>query len=120
VYVADKDGIYRYDHVKHSLELVVAGDLRAKTGSQPFVATAPVNLIYVSNISKFKGSEADKKALAGFDTGHCSENVYLYCAAAGIGTVIRASVDAAALAKILKLGKNDIVVAGQTIGHFAK
>jgi len=120
VYVARKDGIYRYDHLTHSLEPVAAGDFRAKTGSQDFVAKAPVNLIYVSNISKFKGSEADKKMLAAFDTGHCSENVYLYCAAARLGTVIRASVDTAALAKILKLGKNDIIVAGQTIGHFAK
>ena len=120
VYAARKDGIYLYDHVKHSLEPVVAGDFRAATGSQSFAATAPVNLIYVANISKFDGSNADKKTFAVFDAGHCSENVYLYCAAARIGTVIRASVDAAALGKLLKLDKNNIVIAGQSIGHFAK
>ena len=120
VYVVRKDGIYRYDHVKHSLEPVAAGDFRANAGVQPFVATAPINLIYVSDVSKFDGPEAYKRELATFDAGHCSENVYLYCAAANIGTVIRASVDADALGKILKLGKNNIVIAGQTIGHFAK
>ena len=120
VYVVRKDGIYRYDHVKHSLEPVVAGDFRAETGAQSFAATAPVNLIYVSDISKFDGSQAVKMEYAAFDTGHCSENVYLYCAAANLGTVIRASVNADALGKRLKLGKNNVVIAGQSIGYFAK
>ena len=120
VYVVRKDGIYRYDHLKHSLVPVAAGDYRANTGTQAFAATAPINLVYVANISKFTGSEASKRELAIFDAGHCSQNVYLYCAAARLGTVIRASIDAAAFAKILKLGKNNIVLAGQSIGHFAK
>ncbi|MCL1912039.1 MAG: SagB/ThcOx family dehydrogenase [Leptospirales bacterium] len=118
VYVARKDGIYRYDHVKNSLEPVAAGDFRAKTGAQSFAATAPINLIYVSDVSEFSGSLAVKREYAAFDIGHCSENVYLYCAIANLGTVIRASIDGDAVAKILKLGKNSIVIAGQSIGHF--
>ncbi|MDR3236934.1 MAG: SagB/ThcOx family dehydrogenase [Spirochaetia bacterium] len=120
VYAITKEGVYIYDHTKHTLEPVAAGDFRAKAGAQGFVATSPLNLIYVSDTSKFDGSAADKRALANFDAGHCSENVYLYCAAAGIGTVIRASIDTAALAKVLKLGKNDLIVGGQTVGYFAK
>ncbi|HUL53361.1 MAG TPA: SagB/ThcOx family dehydrogenase, partial [Opitutaceae bacterium] len=47
VYVALPAGLYRYEAKGHRLIPVVAGDLRAQTGSQPFVATAALNLIYV-------------------------------------------------------------------------
>ena len=117
VYVILKQGAYLYNYKNNTLELIAAGDFMAKAGTQAFVAKAPLNLIYVADISKLGPMNADNVALANLDAGHCSENVYLYCAGAGLSNVIRASVDTAALGKILKLTKNDVIIAGHTIGY---
>jgi hypothetical protein len=45
VYVASADGLYLYDARNHSLRLVLAQDIRIKTGLQSFVADAPLNLV---------------------------------------------------------------------------
>lgn len=88
----------------------MAGDLRGQTTtSQNFVATAPVNLAYAVDMAKIKGeSENDKNATAGATAGVTGQNVYLYCASAGLATVFRESVPAA-LAKTLKLDPGQVI-----------
>jgi len=104
VYVAMADGVYLYEPVAHALRRVVAGDLRARTGVQDFVATAAVNLIYVANLERMSGADAGQRDFYGAtDTGFIAQNVYLYCASAGLGTVVRGSVDREALAAALGL-----------------
>ena len=119
IYVFLKNGAYCYDYRGNTLQPVAAGDFRAKLGMQPYVATAPLNLIYVSDLSKFSftGDREMKMITAGIDAGHCSQNVYLYCAAAHIGVVVRTSVDKKAVGEILKLKGEATVIMGQTIGY---
>lgn len=117
VYVILKNGAYVYDYKNNKLELVASGDFMAKAGTQAFVANAPVNLIYVADISKLGSMNSETIAMVHMDAGHCSENVYLYCAGAGLNNVVRAFIDKNALGKILKLKKNEIIIAGHTIGY---
>ncbi|MEZ4551713.1 MAG: nitroreductase family protein, partial [Desulfobacterales bacterium] len=45
IYVATEDALYLYDAEGHTLIAVMEEDIRAYTGKQDFVKTAPVNLI---------------------------------------------------------------------------
>jgi len=94
IYVSLKSGVYRYDALQNSLIPVLAEDIRSKTGQQDFVGGAPVNLIYVADYSKMTNRpEAMKFFYSGTDTGFISENIYLYCASAGLATVVRGMVN---------------------------
>ncbi|MDD4052529.1 MAG: SagB/ThcOx family dehydrogenase [candidate division Zixibacteria bacterium] len=118
VYVATAHGLYLYDPAKHVLNPVLAGDIREKTGGQPFVKEAPVNLIYVSDFAKMsQAPDSAKSMLTAADAAFMGENVYLFCASAGLGVVIRASVDNAVLAPIMKLRPDQRVILAQTVGY---
>jgi len=118
IYVATADGLYLYDAKAHALKPVLAGDIRAITGSQPFVREAPVNLIYVADFSRMGQAEVDEKVLySAADTGFISQNVYLYCASEGLATVVRGSVDRPALAKAMKLRPDQRVILAQSVGY---
>jgi SagB-type dehydrogenase family enzyme len=118
IYVATSKGLYLYDAKNHGLKLVQTGDIRAQTGTQDFVMNAPVNLIFVSDFTRMDSdtSQEDKKIAASIDTGFISQNVYLYCASAGLATVVRGSVDREALAKAMKLKPTQWIVAAQSVG----
>ncbi|AKL98357.1 SagB/ThcOx family dehydrogenase [Endomicrobium proavitum] len=118
IYVFDKTGAYLYDAKNSKLVLIAEGDKRADTGSQGFAAKASVNLIYVSDISKLRGSDDNAKLLmSAVSVGAVTQNVALYCASKGLGNVVRASVDADKVSKILKLSKTQKVVIAQSVGH---
>lgn len=118
VYVIRADGVWLYEPKSHRLLFHLAGDLRGQTTTgQPFAATAPLNLAYAVDMSKITGeSENDKNATAGATAGVTAQNVYLFCASAGLATVLRESVPAA-LAKTLKLPPGQIIQFVQTVGH---
>ncbi|WP_300162185.1 SagB/ThcOx family dehydrogenase [Solidesulfovibrio sp.] len=118
VYVTKADGLFRYEPKGHLLERLSEADLRAATGKQAFAATAPVNLVYVADMTKAAGSTPEEKAFyAGADTGFIGQNVYLYCAAMGLATVVRANFDGAALAKAMGLPAGRRVTLAQTVGY---
>jgi nitroreductase len=121
LYVAMAEGLYLYDAKKHALKLVVAEDLRALTGKQPFVKDAFMNIVYVADMSVIAGDNREEKTLyAGADTGFIGENVYLYCAGNGLTTVIRAWMDKEKLGKAMKLSSSQMIVLSQTVGYPAK
>ena len=118
VYAITEKGAYFYDAKANILRAVVPGDLRKLTGSQEFVAVAPLNLVYVADVSKMKDSKPEDQALyMGADSGFISQNVYLFCASEGLATVVRGSVERAALAKALMLSEHQRIVLAQTVGY---
>ena len=117
VFAITKDGTYRYDPPSHELQPLTPGDHRASAGSQDYVASAPLNIIYAADLDKLRGDDTRKRVVSGMDVGHFSENVYLYCASAGLNIVTRISLDPAVLAPLLKLDKNVVPIMGQTIGY---
>jgi nitroreductase len=115
LYVVLAEGTYRYDAQDHALVPIVAGDLRPLTGRQDFVTSAPVNLVFVERLP----ADVDESTLiwAGSHAGFISENVYLYCASAGLATVVRGWVDGEALAEALGLPTGHRVLLAQTVGY---
>jgi nitroreductase len=55
--------------------------------------------------------------IAAIDAGHCSQNVYLYGAAANLAVVTRTSIDKAQMAGILKLRPEQLIIMAQTVGY---
>jgi SagB-type dehydrogenase family enzyme len=118
VYVAAKEALYLYDAKNNQLLPVLEKDIRADTGKQGFVKTAPINLVYVADFSKITAESTDDKVLySAADTGFISQNVYLYCASAGLATVVRGYVDKPALEKIMGLRPDQKVILSQTVGY---
>jgi SagB-type dehydrogenase family enzyme len=117
VYVATAEGLFVYEPKLHALSLVKRGDCRPQTGTQSFVADAPIDLVYVADESRMgSASEQDKVVYSAADTGFISENVYLFCASEGLGTVVRASVDKRVFAKVANLKPEQRVILAQSVG----
>ena len=118
IYCVMENGVYFWNPERNVLTLTVKGDIRAITGKQDFVATAPLNLIFVCNNDKLDNapSEAQRKYVY-IDTGYISENVYLYCASAGLATVVRGYFDEEELTKAMQLPDNQWIVITQTVGY---
>lgn len=112
LYVITKKGVYFYDAQNHNLKEVKKGDHRSQAGMQDYVAKAPLNLIFVSDLEK-----ATNRDFAYTDCGFVAQNVYLFCASSGLGSVVRGSVDKDKLAKLLSLEGKKEVLLGQTIGY---
>ena len=121
IYAVMADGAYVYDAKGNALKPVVSGDLRKVTGAQPFIAEAPLNLVYVADFSKMgDGDENAKTATANANTGLIAQNVYLFCASEGLGTVVRGSVPRAELSKALNLRPDQRITLAQTVGYIKK
>ncbi|MEJ8826719.1 nitroreductase family protein [Variovorax humicola] len=117
IYAVLPEGAYRYEPEAHRLALVSAQDLRGATGVQDFVGAAPLNLVYVAHLDRMvEAALEDRPFLAGTDTGFIAQNVYLCCAAMGLGTVVRAMIDRRGLAKALQLPANQRITLAQTVG----
>jgi len=71
----------------------------------------------VGDLSKMgkTGNDADINASA--DTGFISENVYLYCAFAGLATVVRGWIDKSVLTKAMKLRSDQKIILAQSVGY---
>ena len=122
VYVVLEDGIYIYNPGGHSIVPAATGDLRKLAGTQPFVHTAPLNLVYVADLDRLKGmprqpAEGDMIAWACLEAGHKAQNVYLYCASEGLAAVVRAFIDKDKFAEAVKLRPGQKVIYSQTVGH---
>ncbi len=117
IYVATADGLYLYDAKENALIPVLSEDIRAATGPQPFVKDAPVNLVFVADFAKMRGSEENKVFYSATDTGFVSQNVYLFCASEGLATVVRGYVERDKLAKVMKLRDDQKIILAQTVGY---
>jgi len=120
VYIALSKGVYLYDEKNHQLIKILARDIREDIGTQKMMRSAPVGLIYVSDYSKLKTFQFKDDNRKWFtsttDTGFISQNVYLYCAAANLSTVILGLIDRDKLHKALELNENERIIYTQVVG----
>jgi SagB-type dehydrogenase family enzyme len=116
LYVATADGVYFYDAKANQLQPIAAGDFRAKTGGQDFVKTAPVALLFVADLSRLaKAKPEDRERYAWIDTGYISQNIYLFCASAGLSSVVH-ELDRGQLPATLKLKPDQKIILAQAVG----
>ena len=117
LYLLTREGAYVYEPKSQQLRLVAAGDLRAKTGGQDFIRQAPCALLFVADLPRLdKAAPSERPRYAWIDTGYMSQNVYLYCASAGLATVVH-ELDRAQLKDALKLKADQLIVLAQAVGY---
>ena len=112
VYVMLSSGIYIYDAKDNVLKMKEKGDFRKALGQPNISENASLTLIYVANMDKASNREA------GFiDSGFIAQNVYLYCASVGLGSVARGSFTRPDLQNTLKLTDKQEITFVQPVGY---
>ncbi len=118
IYLIMADGWYVYDHRQHAIVKLGNEDLREYAGTQDFVKSAPLNLIFVSDHDRITGVSREKQEFnSATDVGYISQNIYLFCASQGLATVVRGLLDKEKLHQLLKLRPSQHVILGQTVGY---
>ena len=118
IYAAMADGVWLYDPKAHALIPHSKDDLRALSGTQDFVGTAPLNLVYVAHGERMTDVTAEERRLfACADACFIGQNVYLFCASQGLATVFRGSANQARLGSAMGLPEGQFVTFAQTVGH---
>lgn len=118
IYVAIEEGLFVYDAKANMLNPILAEDIRALTGMQPFPKIVPVDLIYVSDQSRMTRADQTQKDLySAADAAFISQNVYLFCASEGLSTVVIAMVDKTTLAKKMGLKSEQKIMLVQPVGY---
>jgi SagB-type dehydrogenase family enzyme len=123
IYVTTADGLFLYDPIKHELKVLGKEDVRGVAGTQDFVKSAPLNLIYVADLARasFQGKKMDTaEPWSWAGVGFIAQNVYLYCASENLACIIRAMFDANAVTKTLNLRPDQKPLLSQTVAQFKK
>lgn len=120
-YILMKDGVYLYDEVEHTLICKIEKDIRNFVGTQKMMKSAPLGIVLVADLAKFtspylKGKEAQKFS-AWVDTGYLSQNIYLYCTAAGMSTVALGMIDRPKLRGLMEIEEDEKIVLTQVVGY---
>lgn len=118
IYIIKPEGWYVYEPVKHVMQKFGNEDLREFAGTQPFVKSAPVNLIFVADFDRMKDADDEfRKFYSATDVGYISQNVYLWCASEGLATIVRGQIDKVKAKEVLKLRPGQHVILAQTVGY---
>lgn len=143
VYVFMKDGVYLYDAQNHELDGVLIGDYRdqimmprptpqptgvpeaAKTDTSrqqppPTVplSNPPIQIVLVSDADRFpRGSPELRYEWGALDAGIVSQNISLFCAAIGLKTRPRASMDKMKIRNLLKLKDSQHIFLNHPVGY---
>ena len=95
-----------------------AGDFRAEIITRKDLANnAACILVYASDSTKNRTPETKFPAI---HVGEASQDVYLYCASKGLGTVSLGMYEEAAVRKVFKLDGKMTVILAQAVGFPAK
>ena len=131
LYVALQEGVYLYGAGSHTLEPVVAGDLRGLALGErqpPSGSNAAVRLIYVVDLAKYGNAGFQEPGLHDpevqksyyfVDTGLIAAAVYLFAASQGLGAWFH-NCNKPELASRLGLRKDQRVLFGHTVGYAQK
>lgn len=119
VYLFTSEGAYLYDAKKNILIMKVPGDNRPLVaGSQAHFAQAPVMLVLVSDISRFRGDDTARKlSWAAMDAGIVSENISLFCAGTGLITRPRAFMETEKIKVLLSLSDTQYPLLNNPVGY---
>lgn len=117
LYLAMEGGVWIYEPKTHALLPSIKEDIRKETGMQDFVASAPLELLYVAHGERMDVPAEERRLYASVDAAFIGQNVYLFCASEGLGSVFRGSFDPAKLGRLLRLANQQFVTFVQTVGY---
>jgi nitroreductase len=117
-----KKGAYLYDAKNQELKLVADGDYRGMVaGRQANFSNAPVFLVLISDISRFRGDDKNGKLnMAAMDAGIVSQNIAIFCASVDLQTRPRATMDTDKLRTTLKLTENQYPMLNNPVSYLQK
>ena len=110
LYVVFDNAAYFYDARNNVLKLVAEGDLRAGLGQPQITNNAALTIVMVADLDK------SSRESAGVSTGYISQNIYLFAASEGLGTVARGSFNGDELATVLELTDKQAITLVQPVG----
>ncbi len=117
LYVVLPQGAYRYDAAANKLLLVTSEDIRGQIAGRRFAA-APVQLLYVADLSRRSEKEENRKLLlAHIDCGYLSQNTGLFCASEGLATCPRATLQREVAAEKLRLRPDQRILLAHSVGY---
>jgi SagB-type dehydrogenase family enzyme len=111
LYVVFDDGVYFYDAAQNILKLVTKGNFKEALGQPNITDNAALTIVMVADLNK---SSID---MARISTGYISQNIYLFAASEGLGTVARGSFRNAELAQALQLNSRQAITLVQPVGY---
>lgn len=118
IYVFDKREVSLYDPQTHSLKKISHGDYRHLVADrQEFVMEAPVSLVLVGDLDKMGNDDQRTREMVCVDAGICTQNICLFCSAAGLSTVPRASMNHKEIHRVLKLTNGQIPIMNTPVGY---
>lgn len=121
LYVFTEKSVSLYDPQANTLTQVASGDHRGIMASgQNFVKNAPVVLLMVADMDKFRSNNQHAQWMVAVDTGIVCENINLFCSAAGLCTVPRGTMDSKAISTLLGLNDNQIPLINNPVGYPSK
>jgi len=116
-----KNGVFLFREENHELVEIIPTDIREHIGTQKMMKAAPMGLVFVADLSRMTSPVLRNKEAQRFsawvDTGYISQNVYLYCAAAGLGTAALALINRDKLSELMHLKEHEKIVITQVVGH---
>ncbi len=121
LYVFTEKSVSLYDPQANTLTQVASGDHRGIMASgQDFVKNAPVVLLMVADMDKFRSNNQHAQWMVAVDTGIVCENINLFCSATGLCTVPRGTMDSKAISTLLGLNDNQIPLINNPVGYPSK
>ena len=109
LYVVMKSGMYLYDAKANKLVFITDKDLRKSvSATQEFARNAPLTIVFVADTKKADGI---------MTTAYISQNIYLFCASEGLGTVARGWFNGEEVHRDLNLKENQKVILLQPVGR---
>jgi SagB-type dehydrogenase family enzyme len=110
LYVVFDNGVYFYEAKQHQLKLVASGNFKEALGQPTISDNAALSIVMVADLNKSSIESARTS------TGFISQNIYLFAASEGLGTVARGSFNNDELSKVLKLTDKQAVILVQPVG----
>jgi len=118
VYAALPNAVYRYNAKENKLVKIDDGDFRAEIITRKDLANnSACILVYAADTSRNRTPETKFSAI---HVGEASQNVYLYAASKGLGTVSLGMYEEKAVRKVFKLEDKMNVILAQAVGVPAK
>jgi predicted small secreted protein/nitroreductase len=118
IYVALRSGTYLYNAETHVLTPLKSKDIRGLISTEE----AALQLILVADMGKYDINEGEiindsDLFLSYANAGFISQNVYLYCASANLGSAVRGWVEKDLIAIELGLRSNQVILLAHTVGR---
>lgn len=119
IYIAMKEGVYKYDAANLKLIFISSEDCRQLAQSAKNNTLPPYMLYLVADASKYPQQipVEDAMNMGRINVGIVSQNISIFCAGMGLGTRPRAGMKQEELRGILKLNEKQVLLLNHPIGY---